>query len=237
MGILRMELVDYQGQHALVTVHYFSGFLSYDIHSKVLNNIFGNFGLAQKINSHNGPCFRTGKFRSFCNQLEIVKITSSPYYNQRVVGTIEHILKKSTGNTDITKALTKLLHTLVSDTLPSPAELFFNRRNNTSLSMIMTPVPLTYQHKNHLRWQALCTFEDIKAGQQHVPAQSTHLVQWWQFRWVKSRKRWHRVQRCLTVFILDHQQQEQQKVSDETSMTSNLSIPQLHRGDLHRRSL
>ena len=136
MEILRMDLVDYQGQHTLVTVHYFSVFPAYDIHTKVLKNIFGNFGLAQKINSHNGPCFRTGKFQSFCNQLEIVNTMSSPYYNQRVVGTIEQILKKSAGNTDMTKALTTYLHTLVSGPFPSPAELFLNSRMNTSFSMI-----------------------------------------------------------------------------------------------------
>ena len=71
MEILRMDLVEYQGQHALATVHYFSVFPAYDVDTKVLKNIFGNFGLAQKINSHNGPCFRTGKFLSFCNQLEL----------------------------------------------------------------------------------------------------------------------------------------------------------------------
>ena len=148
-----MDFVDYQGQHALVTVHYFSGFLPYDILdsktneavTKVLNNISKKFGLVQKINSHNGPCL---KFRSFGDQLDIINITSSPYYNQRVVGTIKEILNgKSTGDTDITKAPTIFLHTLAGDTLPSPAELFFNRRINTSLIMIMTPVPLTDQHK------------------------------------------------------------------------------------------
>ena len=59
MEILRMHLVRYRGQHALVTVHYFPGFLAYDILdrktneavTKVLNNISRKFGLAQKINS------------------------------------------------------------------------------------------------------------------------------------------------------------------------------------------
>ena len=51
---------------------------------------------------------------------------------------------------DITKALTTYLDTPISDTLPSPAELFFNRRINTRLSMNMTPVPLTDQVKSGL---------------------------------------------------------------------------------------
>ena len=81
-----MDLVEYQGKRALVTESTtFSGFLAYDILdsntseavTKELNNILRKFGLAEKINSHNGPCFRSGKFRSFCNQLDIVNITSS----------------------------------------------------------------------------------------------------------------------------------------------------------------
>ena len=38
----------------------------------------------------------------------------------------------------------------MSDTLPSPAELFHNRRINTRLSMVITPAPLTDQQKTHL---------------------------------------------------------------------------------------
>ena len=130
------------GQHTLVTVHYFSGFLAYDILNSKANSHKSAVQHLQevwKINSHNGPCL---KFRSFCDQLDIVNITSSPPYNQRVVRTTEQILK-SMGDTDITKALTIFLHTLVSDTLLSTAELFFNRKINTSLSMIMTQVPWT----------------------------------------------------------------------------------------------
>ena len=72
MEILRMDLVEYQGKRALVTESTtFSGFLAYDILdsktseavTKVLNNILRKFGLAEKINLHNGPCFRSGKFR------------------------------------------------------------------------------------------------------------------------------------------------------------------------------
>ena len=48
---------------------------------------------------------------------------------------------------DITKALTSYLDTPVSDTLPSPAELFHNRPINPRLSMAMTPAPLTDQQK------------------------------------------------------------------------------------------
>lgn len=63
MEILCIDLVDFRGKHALVTVDYFSGFLTYDTLesettetvTKVLNNIFRKFGLAEKIISDNGP--------------------------------------------------------------------------------------------------------------------------------------------------------------------------------------
>ena len=159
MEILCIDLVDFRGKHALVTVDYFSGFLTYDTLesettetvTKVLNNIFRKFGLAEKIISDNGPCLRSNNFRRFCDQLDVGHVTSSPYYHQsngraeRAIATIEQILKKSASDIDITKALKTYL-----DTLPSPAELFRNRRINTRLSMAMTPAPLTDQQKTHL---------------------------------------------------------------------------------------
>ena len=159
MEILCINLVDFRGKHALVTVDYFSGFLTYDTLesettetvTKVLNNIFRKLGLAEKIISDNGPCFRSNHFRRFCDQLDVGHVTSSPYYHQsngraeRAIATIEQILKKSASDIDITKALTTYL-----DTLPSRAELFHNRRINTRLSMAMTPAPLTDQQKTHL---------------------------------------------------------------------------------------
>ena len=158
MEILCINLVDFRGKHALVTVDYFSGFLTYDTLesettetvTKVLNNIFRKLGLAEKIISDNGPCFRSNHFRRFCYQLDVGHVTSSPYYHQsngraeRAIATIEQILKKSASDIDITKALTTYL-----DTLPSRAELFHNRRSNTRLSMAMTPAPLTDQQKTH----------------------------------------------------------------------------------------
>ena len=152
-----MDLVDFQGQDALVTVDCFSGFLTHDILgsettdavSKVLNNIFRKYELAEKIIFDNGPSFRIDKFRRFCDQLDIGHITSSPYYHQsdgraeRAFGTDEQILQKSTIDIDITKALATYLDNAVSDTLLSPAELFLDRRINTRLSMAVTPVLLT----------------------------------------------------------------------------------------------
>ena len=164
MEIVGMDLLNFRGQHALVTVDYFSGFVTYDnlnsetteAVTKVLNNNFRKFGLPEKIISDNGPCFKSTSFQRFCEQLDIGHITSSPHYHQsngraeRAIATVENILKKSANDIDITKALTTYLDTPVSDTLPSPAELFYNRRINTRLSMTMIPAPLTDQQKAHL---------------------------------------------------------------------------------------
>ena len=81
MEILVVDLVDFRGKHALVTVDYFSGFLTYDTLesettetvTKVLNNIFRKFGLPEKIISDNGPCFRSN------NLFETTKTFSVPF--------------------------------------------------------------------------------------------------------------------------------------------------------------
>ncbi len=164
METLGMDLVTFQGQHALVTVDYFSGFITFDLINsetteavtKVLNSIFQKFGLPEKILSDNGPCFKSNTFKRFCEQLDIGHLISSPHYHQsngraeRAIETIEQILKKARNDIEITKALTTYLDTPVSDTLPSPAELFHNRRINTRLSMTMIPVPLSDQQKINL---------------------------------------------------------------------------------------
>ena len=132
LELLGVDVVQFQRQRALVTVDYYSGFLTYDTLSretteavtKALNNIFRKFGLPERIISDNGPCFKSEKFRCFCDQLDVGHVTSSPYHHQsngraeRAIATVEQILKKSTSDTDITKALIAYLDTPVSGTLP-----------------------------------------------------------------------------------------------------------------------
>ena len=128
MEMLGMIGMNFRGQHALVTVDYYSGFLTYETLvdettkavTAVLNNKFRKFGLVEKIISDNGPCFRSDDFRRFCDQLDIGHVTSSPHHHQsngraeRAIATIEQILKKSTTDIDITKALTTYHHHLPS---------------------------------------------------------------------------------------------------------------------------
>ena len=164
MEIVRVDLVEFHGEHGLVTIDYLCGFLTFDILNaqksdaviKPLKNIFGKFGLPEKILSDNGPCFRAGSFQQFFEQLDIGHVTLSPYYHQSngrvetAVQIVENVLKKNESNVVITKALTTYLDTPVSDTLPSPVELFFNRGINARLSMNFAPVPLTYHLKASL---------------------------------------------------------------------------------------
>ena len=150
LQLLGVDVVQFQRKRTLVTVEYYSGFLTYDtLYSetteaviKVLNNVFINFGLPERIICDNGPCFKSEKFRCFCDQLDVGHVTSSPYHHQsngraeREIAIVEQILKKSASDTDITKTLIAYLDTPISGTLPSPAEQFYS-----SLSMSMKPTP------------------------------------------------------------------------------------------------
>ncbi len=161
MEIIGMDILEWNKQHALVTIDYYPWYVFYDPVAAettdaiigALNTNFRKFGLPQKIISDNGPCFKSKKFDQFCEELEIEHSTSSPYYHQsngrseRAVGTVKQILKKSSSNLQITLALLAYLDTPVSDSLPSPAELFFNRRINTPLSMMCEATPLRLEEK------------------------------------------------------------------------------------------
>lgn len=164
MEIIGMDILEHRGRSALVTVDYYSGFITYDpIENqtseaviKALNNIFRKFGFAERIISDNGPCFKSMAFSLFCKELDIHHSSSSPHYHQsngkaeRAIGTIKAMLKKSSNDIQITKAFTAYLDTPVSDALPSPAELFHSRRIHTRLSMAIGPRPLTDQQKQQL---------------------------------------------------------------------------------------
>ena len=117
MEILGMDLMNFRGQHALVTVDYFSGFVTHDTLNsetteavtKVLNNNFRKFGLIfglpEKTISDNGPCFKSTSFRHFCEQLDIGHITSSPHYHQnngRAERAVAKPLKRSLKRTQVT---------------------------------------------------------------------------------------------------------------------------------------
>lgn len=164
MEVLGMDLMEISGKYALVTVDFFSGFLTYDPLEnattagvvKVLHNLVRKFGLPEKILSDNGPCFKSQEFRDFCANLDIGHVTSSPHYHQsngraeKSISTIKKILKKCKTNIKITRAIIAYLDTPINEVLPSPSELFFARPINTRLTMAMTPSKITDEEKTLL---------------------------------------------------------------------------------------
>jgi transposase InsO family protein len=162
--ILGVDLMELNGQTGLVTVDFYSGYLTYDVLKNesadsvinALNHLFQKFGLVEEIYSDNGPCFKAEKFSRFCQELEIAHQTSSPHYHQsmgrveRAIQTVKQILKKSKSILDITRGLITYHDTPISDVLPAPAELFFGRRINTRLGLMCAPSTMTDEQKQSL---------------------------------------------------------------------------------------
>jgi len=186
MEVLGLDLMDFRGQHALVAVDFFSGYISVDyIQSETsdaviacLNSDFRKLGLAETIISDNGPCFKSEKFNKFCNRLEIKHITSSPHYHQsngrteRAIQTVKQVLKKCKTEVEVTLALLAYHDTPVSNDLPSPAELFFNRRINTRLGLMYQPTVLTDTQKTRLSdKRAAHLIQPKTAKDEYVPNQ------------------------------------------------------------------
>ena len=167
MEIIGIDLMEFKGKTALVSVDYYSGCLTFDFIQagtseevvKVLDNNFRKLGLAERVISDNGPCFKSEKFKTFCTALEIKHTTSSPHYHEangraeRSIQTIKQILRKCSNEVETTMAVLAYLDTPVSSDLPSPAELFFNRRINTRLGLMYQPTVLTDTQKTKLSGQ------------------------------------------------------------------------------------
>ncbi len=164
MELLGMDLMEMKNKSTLVSIDYHSGYILIDnVQSEATedivtatNNNFRKFGLAEKINSDNGPCFKSHKFATFCNKFNIQHSTSSPHYHEsngrveRAIQTIKQIMKKCKDETEVTMALIAYHDTPISSDLPSPAELFFKRRINTRLGIMLNESPLNEEEKRKL---------------------------------------------------------------------------------------
>ena len=123
MEIIGIDLMEFKGKTALVSVDYYSGYLTFDFMQagtseevvKVLDNNFRKLGLAERVISDNGPCFKSEKFKTFCTTLEIKHTTSSLHYHEangraeRSIQTIKQILRKCSKEVetrDVCKTLT-----------------------------------------------------------------------------------------------------------------------------------
>ena len=152
---------------AFIAVDFYSGYLFYEqirkkdgpTVIKIVRRIFQHFGLAEKVITDNGPAFKSTEFNTFLQNLEIRRIPSSPHFHQsngraeRAVQTIKQILKKcelGRATDEVLAAITAYHDTPIDDNLPTPAELFLNRRINTRLTMSLLPTTLKDEEKQEL---------------------------------------------------------------------------------------
>jgi len=153
MEILAMDIMEIDRAHFLVCIDFFSGYLMVDrINSltsdaviTVLTKNFQRFGLCENILSDNGPCFKSEKLGHFCNRLDLKHITSSPHYHQsngrveRAIQTVKQLWKKTKNSIEIMNGIIAYHDTPISHSMPSPAELFLNRRINSWLGPLHQP--------------------------------------------------------------------------------------------------
>ena len=127
--------------------------------------------MVEEIYSDNGPCFKSATFAQFCQDMEISHQTSSPHFHQsmgrveRAIQTIKQIVKKSQTIQEITHGIITYHDTPISDLLPSPAELFFDRRINSRLGLMCAPSQMTDQQKTQLVEQRAAHLKPSKPGQ------------------------------------------------------------------------
>ncbi len=106
--------------------------------------------------------------------MEIVHDTTSPYYHEalgqveRTNQTVEAFLKKSRNQFELTNCLNTYYDTPISELLPSPAELFFNRWLNTCLGLMYQPSSLDELQKSQLAERCGAHLKPAKNKQQYV---------------------------------------------------------------------
>ena len=90
MELLATDFMEHKGEHFLVSIDYFSGYITEDALAsettdeakKAMNSNFRKFGFPEKIQTGNGPFFKPHNFQSFCNKFDIQHLTSSPHYHE-----------------------------------------------------------------------------------------------------------------------------------------------------------
>ena len=114
---------------------------------KELGMIFSEFGKPQVFRSDNGPCYASQEFKFFMQNWSTEHRTSSPHYPQSN-GLAESIIKVSKNL--IEKAVLQDLPwnqllldyrcTPISSEIPSPAEILFERKIQSSISILPSQV-------------------------------------------------------------------------------------------------
>ena len=149
------DLFYFQRIDFLVVVDYFSKYLiirkipnsTSSAVIKELGMIFSEFGKPQIFRSDNGPCYLSQEFRFFMQNWLVEHRTSSPHYPQSN-GLAESMVKVSKNL--IEKAVRQDLPwnqllldyrcTPISSEIPSPAEILFGRKLQSSISILPSQV-------------------------------------------------------------------------------------------------
>ncbi|XP_044766427.1 uncharacterized protein LOC123322548 [Coccinella septempunctata] len=142
------DLFEIDGKKYMIVIDYFSKYveicklnsISSEIVIKNLKCIFSRLGIPQIFMSDNGTQFSSFEFQSFAKSWQFENITSSPNYPrsngmvERAIQTVKNIIKKnSESDTELELALLDYRNTPIDVSIPSPSELFFNRKTRTIL--------------------------------------------------------------------------------------------------------
>jgi len=145
---LSSDLFEFRGKQYLLIADQYSKFpvirqLNSTTSAAIINHlksIFSEYGIPSRIITDNGPQYSCKEFKAFATSYGIDHVTSSPLYPQsngyseRVVQTIENILKKCYEHgEDPYLGILSYRTTPVDNNLKSPAELLNNRRYKTTL--------------------------------------------------------------------------------------------------------
>lgn len=138
-----VDLCHYRDKIFLIVVDYYSKFIEViELQSMTsttvidqLQIVFSRQGIPNTVMSDNGPEFSSESFKLFSEMWKFQHTTSSPRYPQsngqveRAVQTVKTMLKKTTfDGSDFRLGLLEYLNTPIDNTLPSPAELLYNRK-------------------------------------------------------------------------------------------------------------
>ena len=152
---LGSDLFYFQRIDFLVVVDYFSKYLiirkipssTSSAVIKELGMIFSEFGKPQIFRSDNGPCYSSQEFRLFMQNWLIEHRTSSPHYPQSnglaesMVKVSKNLIEKA-AKQDLpwNRLLLDYRCTPISSEIPSPAEILFGRKLQSSISILPSQV-------------------------------------------------------------------------------------------------
>ena len=197
---LGTDIFEFNGKKYLMVVDYYSRFpvirLLNDMTSHTVCNhftsILAEYGLPSTIIADFGSQYISERFRSKCEQSGITLHCSSPYHHQanslaeRAVGTCKSLLRKALEENKCPyTALWIYRTTPLDDQTPSPHELLFGRKPQTTIpssrSALKSKHPDSdlHQEANQRRQERQAVFYDRKAGSDKRPLNNQEPVFVW----------------------------------------------------------